>query len=188
MSKVKLRKQNKIFANEYGIIERAGTYHQLSRETIKRNIKFDCELNSLFIEAIGLYETLPFAIHKLWIEIIDANTSQLMVAWNLINRWTFHDLGPFWTIYSSLKYERGLNKDLYYFPTVGEAMEYLTKTEPQYQVPKLPKEKYLEYRRKFSDKRTFKWQIKKVQLEEMSKMTAKRKRELKNKTKYTWND
>lgn len=176
MSKVKLRKQNKLFADEYGIIERAGTCHWLSRETIKRNTKFDCSLNSLFIEAIGLYETLPFAIHKLWIEIIDADTSQLMVAWNGINQRTIHDLGPFWEIYYSLKYERGLCDFIHYFPTVAEAMKHLTTTEQKYQVPKLPKEKYLEYRRKFSDKRTFDWQIKKVQLEEMSKITRKRNR------------
>ena len=66
-------------------------------------------------------------------------------------------------------------------------MEHLTKVEQKYQVPKLPKEKYMEYRRKFSDKRTFDWQMKKVQLE-ISNMTAKRRRELKNKTKYTWSD
>lgn len=187
MSKVKLRKQNKIFADEYGIIERAGTYHWLSRETIKRNTKFDCSLNSLYIEAIGLYETLPFAIHKLWIEIIDADTSQLMVAWNGINQRTIHDLGPFWEIYYSLKYERGLSVHMHYFPTVAEAMEHLTKTEQKYQVPKLPKEKYLEYRRQFSDRRTFDWQMKKVQLE-LANKTAKKRRQLKNKTKYTWKD
>ena len=174
MSKKKLRKQNKIFADvQYGIIERAGKYHWMNRETIKRNTLFDCELNSLFIEAIGLYETLPFAIHKLWIEIIDANRSQLIVAWNGINQRIIHDLGPFWEIYYSLKYERGLCKFMHYFPTVAEAMDHLTKTEQPYQVPKLPKEKYLEYRRKFSDRRTFNWQMKKVQLE-ISKMTTKR--------------
>ena len=74
---------------------------------------------------------------------------------------------------------------MHYNPTADEAMKFLTKIEVKYQVPKLPKEKYLEYRRQFSDKRTFDWQMKKVQLE-LSRMTAKRKRELKNKTKYTW--
>ena len=153
MSKFKLRKQNKIFANEYGIIERAGKCHWLSRETIKRNTKFDCSLNSLYIEAIGLYETLPFATHKLWIEIIDANTSQLMVSWNGINQRTIHDLSPFWEIYYSLKYERDLCVYMHYFPTVAEAIEHLTKTEQKYQVPKLPKEKYFEYRRKQKQKK-----------------------------------
>ena len=32
-------------------------------------------------------------------------------------------------------------------------MEHLTKTEQKYQVPKLPKEKYLEYRRKQKQKK-----------------------------------
>ena len=187
MSKVKLRKQNKIFVNEYGVIERAGKYHWLSRETIKRDTKFDCNLNSLFIEAIGLYETLPFAIHKLWIEIIDTNTSQLMVAWNCINQKTIHDLGPFWEIYYSLKYGRGLGVNTQCYPTVAEVMKHLTTTEQKYQVQKLPKEKYLEYRRQFSDKRTFDWQMKKVQLE-LANMSAKKRRQLKNKTKYTWKD
>ena len=188
MSKVKLRNKNKIFADaKYGVIERAGKYPWMNRETINRNILFDCELNSLFIEAIGLYETLPFSIHKLWIEIIDANQSQLIVAWNGINQRTIHNLSPFWEIYYSLKYERGLCENMHYFPTVAEAMEHLTKVEQKYQIPKLPKEKYMEYRRKFSDKRTFDWQMKKVQLE-ISNMTAKRRRELKNKTKYTWSD
>lgn len=153
MSKVKLRNKNKIFANEYGIIERAGTWHWLDRTTIKRNIKFDCSLNSLFIEAINLYETLPFSIHNLWIEIINANDSQLMVAWNNVNPKSIHDLRPFWEIYYSLKYEKGLSVNMHYFPTVAEAMEHLTKTEQKYQVPKLPKEKYLEYRRKQKQKR-----------------------------------
>lgn len=153
MSKVKLRNKNKIFANEYGIIERAGTWHWLDRTTINRNTKFDCSLNSLIIEAINLYETLPFSIHKLWIEIINANDSQLIVAWNNINPRLIHDLGPFWEIYYSLKYERGLSVNMHYFPTVAEAMEHLTKTEQKYQVPKLPKEKYLEYRRKQKQKK-----------------------------------
>lgn len=153
MSKVKLRNKNKIFANEYGIIERAGTWHWLDRTTINRNTKFDCSLNSLVIEAINLYETLPFSIHKLWIEIINANDSQLIVAWNNVNPRSIHDLGPFWEIYYSLKYERGLSVNMHYFPTVAEAMEHLTKTEQKYQVPKLPKEKYIEYRRKQKQKK-----------------------------------
>lgn len=153
MSKVKLRNKNKIFANEYGIIERAGTWHWLDRTTINRNTKFDCSLNSLVIEAINLYETLPFSIHKLWIEIINANDSQLIVAWNNVNPRSIHDLEPFWEIYYSLKYEKGLSVNMHYFPTVKEAMEHLTKTEQKYQVPKLPKEKYLEYRRKQKQKK-----------------------------------
>lgn len=152
MSKQKLRKQNKLFADEYGIIERAGCCHWMNRETIKRNTIFNCELNSLFLDAIKLYEVLPFSIHKLWIEIIDADTSQLIIAWNGINQRTLHDLGPFWSIYYSLKFERGLCEYVHYFPTVSEAMEHLTQTEQKYQVPKLPKEKYLEYRRELKTK------------------------------------
>lgn len=185
MSKIKLRNKNKIFADANGIIKRAGDYHWMNRETIKRITIFNCELNSLFIDAIRLYETLPFSIHKLWIEIIDANTSQLIVAWNGINQSTLHDLSPFWNIFYSLRFERGLCEHMHYNPTGADAMEFLTKIEVKYQVPKLSKEKYVEYRRQFTDKRTFYWQMKKVQLE-ISKMTAKRRRELKNKTKYTW--
>ena len=187
MSKIKLRKQNKIFANTYGIIERAGTCHWLDRKIIKRNTLFDCKLNSLFIEAINLYNTLPFAIHKLWIEIIDDKTSQLLIAWNVINQRTIHDLGPFWEIYYSLKYERGLCDIMHYFPKVAEAMEHLTNVEQKYQVPKIPKENYMEYRKKQSEKKYIDWAIKKDE-KAYSKLSKKRKRELSKKTKYTWKD
>lgn len=185
MSKIKLRRKCKIFANKHGIIERAGDCHWVNRETIKRNTRFNCELNSLFIEAIKLYETLPFAIHKLWIEIIDDNTSQLIVAWNGVNQRTIHDLSPFWMIYYSLKFERGLCEHMHYAPTIAEAMNHLIETEVRYQVLKLPKEKYMEYRKQFADKRLFDNEMRKTQLE-MSRLSSKRKRELKNKTKYTW--
>ncbi len=187
MSKLKLRKQHKIYANVYGIIERAGKWHWMDRTSIKMVTHFDCERNSLYIEAINRYYTLPFAIHDLWIEMVNINTSRLMVGWNKINFKMIHDLGPFWTIYDSLAFEKGVNKHMHYFPTVDEAMNYLMNNEIKFQVPKMTKELYVAYRKKNSDKRTFDWQLKKDTLK-FNKFSAKKKRELKNKTKYTWND
>ena len=185
MSKVKLRKQNKIFPNEYGIIERAGKWHWLSREHIKMVTHFDCDRNSLYIEAINLYYTLPFAIHDLWIEIVNMDTSRLMVAWNRINYKMIKDLGPFWTIYDSLAFERGVNKHMHYFPTVDEAMNYLMNTEIKFQVPKMAKELYAAYRKIKSDKRTFEWQLKKDALK-FDRLKKRQKRYYANKKRYTW--
>ncbi len=157
MSKLKLRKKHKIYANIYGVIERAGKWHWFDRDSIKMITYFDCERNSIFIEAINLYCTLPFAIHDLWIEIVDMNTSRLMVNWNRINYKTCHDLGPFWTIYDSLAFERGVIKHMHYFPTVDEAMYYLNNNEIKFQVPKMIKEKYTAYRKLGQERRRYKW-------------------------------
>ena len=151
MSKLKIRKYHKIYANHYGIIERAGKYHWENRETIRMVTKFECENNSLYCTAINYYETLPFSIHNLWIEIVDMDTSRLMVAWNTKNKKMIKDLMPFWTIYFSLKFEK-VGGHMHYFATLDEAMNHLRTAEIKYQVRKLPKEIYFEYRRKISEK------------------------------------
>lgn len=157
MSKLKLRKQHKIFQNCYNIIERAGKWRWQNRDSIRMVTHFDCERNSLYCEAINYYSTLPFGIHNLHIELVDMNTSRLMVQWNQVNPKMVNDLTPFWCIFESLKYEKGLTEHRHYFPTVAEAMEHLCKVEVNYQAPKIAKEKYLEYRRQGKERRRYKW-------------------------------
>ena len=161
MSKLKIRKRGKLFANEYGIIERSGNWHWVNRENIKRITNFDCERNSLYIDSILYYEQLPFSIHKLWVEIVDANTSRLMVKWNKLNYQILNDLSPFWIIYDSLAFERGINKFQYSYATLEEAMDFLRNEEIKNRYPRKHREKYSEYRDKTKEQRQLYWSLKK---------------------------
>ena len=138
-TKSKLRKQNKLF----GLFERAGNWHWETRKTIEMITYFDCENNDLYCQAINYYSSLPFSTHKLWIEIVDANTSRLIVSWNKVNPRMTKDLSNFWCIYYSLKYEKDNSVYKHYYATISEAMEHIMNN---YNEPKTTKEKYLEYR------------------------------------------
>lgn len=161
MSKLKIRKRGKLFANEYGIIEKSGNWHWANRESIKRITNFDCYRNSLYIDSILHYEQLPFSVHKLWVEIVDANTSRLMVKWNKLNYQILNDLSPFWIIYDSLAFERGINGIQYSYATLDEALDFLRTEEIKNQYSRSYKEKYFEYREKTKEQRGYYWSSKK---------------------------
>ena len=122
---------------------------------------FNCSRNSLYIDSILYYDQMPFSIHNLWIEIVDANTSRLMVKWNIVNKRINYDLSPFWTIFDSIAFERGLNIGKPLYPTLEKALIFLRTKEIKNQFSKNWREKYLAHRNKIKEQRRLYWSLKK---------------------------
>ena len=145
---------------------------------------FDSDQNDIYLEAIKRYNTYPFKTHEVWIEKVNENTSSLMVK---NYPYSIPDISPFWGMCDTERFLQGKTDYKHDdFNSSDEAYDYYCNNYEYAEYP-TPREKYLKYRKDKSDKTSFEWQLKKVQLE-ISNMTAKRRRELKNKTKYTWSD
>lgn len=154
---------------------------------IKLITHFDCEENGIYCNAINYYKQYPFSTHDLWIEIVDTNTSALYIAWNKKNPGILNDLGPFWAICDTDRFLKGFTTiDYYGYNSIDDAFNYY-KDNYEYAVKKLPKEKYIDYRRKGAELRTYKWQDLKSTIY-FNKLSNKMKKFYANKKAYTWND
>lgn len=182
MNKIKLRKKSnsvKIRSNNAFHIK------YQDRENIRLITKFNCEENFVYLNSITFYKDLPYITHDLWVEVVDQNTSRLMVKWSS-NQIVIRDLEPFWKFCDFARFQKGLCPINYAeFNTLDEILNYC-RNDYYNIVKKGPKEKYLEYRLKQSEKRSFYWWELKQQ-----KVLAKRIKNgerINTSKKYTWRD
>lgn len=182
MSKSKLRKLNKHSGwSEATFRSEMWPYRRKRVELL--NI-FNCEENGIYAESILMYKTYPYITHDLWIEIIDANTSALMVQFNPN---ALPDMGPYWAICDTKRFLLGLTEFNHYeCETVEQAYENYKNAYIFAEFP-TPRDKYKLYRASRSIRTSFEWQLKKSELK-FAKLSKARKRYYANKKYYTWED
>ena len=179
MSKRKLRYQNK-----FNIIRNKFHNGWNDRTVVKLITKFACDQNGIYAQCIQRYKTYPFKTHDLWIEIVDTNTSALVCRHT---KHIIHDLGPFWGMCDTERWLQGKTKHQHYeFDSLDEAYNHYVKNYSYAEYP-TPRERYLEYRKKLTEKNYLDRLIKKDELK-FYKLSKKQKRYYANKTKYTWTD